>query len=133
MPKGFKYLLLVFAGLLLILLCSTMQHVAPAPSGEYHYSMFLLKNYTVFTAVIFFIAGFLTGYYFRLNPWLSGFCIIFVLPFTSIYEGIVYPGSHNLIPFEFIIHFVYSLPTIIGVYLGRFLLKRITKTKAEQS
>jgi hypothetical protein len=128
-PKTIKYFLLTLIGLGIIVCCSLFQHIATVP-GEYHYSHFLMKNYlTIPTATIFFLVSIAIGYYWRLNPWLSGFCLFFILPLTSIIEGSVYRGSHNLIPFEFIIFFIFSLPAVIGVYIGRISFKQIAKRK----
>jgi hypothetical protein len=129
MRNLFTYIILIIAGLLLILLCSIMQKVAPSQYPEYYYSLFLARNYTVLTAVIFFMAGLLIGYYFRLNPWLSGMCLILIIPIASFYEIAVDLSSHNLLPFELIIYFVFALPPTIGVYLGRFVFERMKKTK----
>lgn len=53
MPVVLKYLLLVITGLLLIIICSLVQQVPAAESGEYYFSGFLKKNYTILIAVIF--------------------------------------------------------------------------------
>ena len=120
-PEAIKYFLLIVTGLGIIIFCSLFQHVPPV-QGEYHYSNFVDKNYLTIPAVtIFFIVSIAVGYYWRLNPWLSGLCLFFIFPLTSIIEGIVYSGSHNLIPFEFIGFFIFSLPSVIGVYIGRNL------------
>lgn len=118
-----KYFLLVPGGLLLILFCSALQHESAAIPGEYYYSSFLQNNYTMLAGVVFFLAGFAAGYHLKLNPWLAGYCFILIFPLTSLYEGAVYKGSHNLLPFEFIIHFLFSLPFIMGAYIGKFLSK----------
>lgn len=123
MSKAIKYILLIPAGLLIILVCSLFQHVHPSTPGEYYYSEFLRYNYTFFTGIVFFVAGLVPGYYFKLKPWLAGFCFILVFPLTSLYEGTVYRGSHNLLPFEFIIHFLFALPSIAGAHIGRSLSK----------
>ena len=128
MPNTFKYILLVFAGPLLILLGSILQQVPPPQSSEYYYSMFLLKNYTGLTAILFFLTGLLIGYYFKLNPWLSGICLVLIFPITIVYEASLDTTSHNLLPFELIVHFVFALPAIAGVYIGRFVFKKTTKT-----
>jgi hypothetical protein len=124
-----KYILLIFVGLLLILVGSTIQHVQPPQAGEYYYSGFLTNNYTLLTACIFLIAGLLIGYYFKLHPWLSGFYLILIFPITAFYEAIVYRGSHNLIPFELVIYILYSFPAIAGTYLGRSISNRIAISK----
>lgn len=129
MITAFKYFLLACAGLLLIVLCSIIQNVAPAPPGEYQYSSFLRNNYTILTAVIFFVAGICVGYYLGLNPWLSGICMTMAFFIAAIIEMIMYRGSHNLIPFEFVIYFVFALPAVGGVYAGILLSKKFPKRK----
>ncbi len=128
MRNLFKYLLLVVVSLAVIVCCSLFQHVAPV-KGEYHFSSFLGKNYKILVAIIFFIISLGIGYYLQLNPWLTGLSLYIIFPFTAIAEAILYTGSHNLIPFEFIIYFALALPSIIAVYLGRFLHKRVAKRK----
>lgn len=122
----FKYLLLVVVGPLIILFCSLFQHTT-LPTGEYHYSMFFGKNYTIPAVAIFLLTGIATGYYFNLNPWLTSLCLYLIFPIISIIEAIIYPGSHNLIPFEFVMYFVYALPAIFGVYIGRSIKKQVIK------
>jgi len=129
MSKRFKYLLLIVVGLSIILCCSLFQHVTPV-KGEYHYSLFLRGNYLTIPAVtIFFIVGLGVGYFWNLNPWFAGFCLFFIFPLTSIIEGIVYWGSHNLIPFEFIFFFCFAIPSIVAVYIGKFLFKQVARRK----
>ena len=120
-PLAIRYFLLTLIGFDIIVCCSLFQHITTVP-GEYHYSDFLSKNYLTIPAItIFFIVSIAIGYYWWLNPWLSGLCLLFILPLTSIIEGCIYLGSHNLIPFELIGFFIFSLPSVIGVYIGRNL------------
>jgi hypothetical protein len=90
--------------------------------------MYLMSNYGLLTTFLFFIAGIVIGYFWGLNPWLSGLFLIAIFPLTSVVEATVYKGSHNLIPFEFLMHFVFALPAIIGVYAGRFILSRTIRS-----
>jgi len=129
MVKTIKYLLLIITGLLIIALCSTIQKTPPSSVGEYHYSSFFKNNYTILTAIIFFIAGIFIGYYLHLNPWLSGICLVLIFYITAVIESIVYRGSHNLIPFEFIMYFVFALPSIIGAYAGHLFFKESVRRK----
>lgn len=129
MSTVFKYLLLIVAGLGILLFCSLFQHVTTS-SEEYHYSELLRGNYlTIPGMTIFFIVGFCIGYFWKLNPWLAAFCLFFIFPLTSLIEATIYQGSHNLIPFEFIIFFCYSLPSVIAVYLGRYVSNQVAKRK----
>jgi hypothetical protein len=126
--KWLKYIVMAFAGCLLILLCSTIQETALLPKGEYYYSGFLRNNYTVLSASLFFILGIGIGYFFRLNPWLSGLSMVLVFPLVSLYEAAVYRGSHNLIPFELLVFFLFSLPGVAGVYMGKNIAHRRTQS-----
>lgn len=134
MPKAIvlllKYLLLTVTGIALVLFVSTLQTVTPASPGEYYYSDFLRNNYSLLAGFIFFLTGILIGIFFQLNPWLAGIALIAALPIASFYEASVYKGSHNLIPLELIIYFLFSVPAIAGVYIGRYIAKR--KKAAEQ-
>jgi len=62
-----KYIVLIFAGILLVFFCSTIQHAALSQPGEYYYSGFLRNNYTVICASLFFITGIAAGYFFSLE------------------------------------------------------------------
>ncbi len=119
-----KFFLLLLLGLGLILLASTLQHVRAPQAGEYHYSSFLRHNYTWLTIGLFFIGGLAIGYRFHPNPWRVGIAMIFIFPLVSMYEAAIYRGSHNLIPFELIVYFAFSLPAVAGVYLGNWVFQR---------
>ncbi len=117
----FNYFLIFLAGTAIILLVSKVQpHTTPDP-GEYYYSNTLRTGYTVWTAIIFFVAGIIVGVISKLNPWLAGLSLIFIFPLVTLYEGTIYRGSHNLLPFELVIFFVFALPCVIGVYAGKFI------------
>ena len=119
-----KYFILGLVGLIILFINSKIKHVElPAP-GEYYYSNFLRSNYSYFSGSLFFLTGFLVGYYYKLNPWISGISLISVYPITALIESTIYRGSHNLIPFELIVHFLFSLPGVMGVYLSRFFTKK---------
>lgn len=124
-----KYFSLVIIGVLIIFICSLIQHVAASTKGEYFYSTFFIRNYTFPARALFFVAGFLAGYLYNLNPWYTGICLVFIFPLISIVESIIYAGSHNLIPFEFIVYFIYALPSIIAVFIGKSVTKQIAKRK----
>lgn len=131
-PKLFKYLLLVIVSPGIIYCCNLFQHVTPT-EGEYYYSELLRGNYLTIPGVtFFFIAGLWAGYFWSLNPWLAGLCLFFIFPLTSLIEGIIFKGSHNLIPFEFIAFFLFALPSIIAVYLGKYMFKQVAKRKVQK-
>lgn len=129
--NGIIYPILVITGILIIILCSLIQSVPEPTKGEYYYSFFLRNNYTLLSNIFFFVTGFFGGYYYKINPWIAGICLFLIFPLTSIIEGVVYKGSHNLIPFEFVFHFLMALPTILAVYIGRYINKRVEKRKVQ--
>ncbi len=128
--KSIQYLFLVFIGLLLILLVSIILETPATPPGEYHYSSFLKNNYGVFASILFLIAGLVIGYLMNLIPWLAGLCLVLIFPLTTIYEIIAYHGSHNLVPFEFLLFLLYALPAIIGTFLGKWISDKVEKSES---
>ena len=129
--KGIKYLSLFIVGALIIFLCSFIQKVPALPKGEYYYSTFFMKKFTLLANILFIIAGFAAGYIYQLNPWLVGISLNLIFPLTSIIEGIMYKGSHNLIPLELAFQFWFALPSIIAAFVGRFIFRQIAKRKAK--
>jgi len=53
------------------------------------------------------------------------------LPVTAVVEGFTNPDSHNLIPFELVMYFLYALPSILVVYIGNFIAQQAAKRKRE--
>jgi hypothetical protein len=126
----FKYLFLVIISAGILLICGLFRK-GPLVEGEYRYSDFIQTSYYTLPAIAgFFITGYVAGYYWNLNPWLSGLCLFFIFPLTAIIEGTVYPGSHSLIPFEFVFFFGFSIPSILAVYWGRHTFKQREKQTA---
>ena len=130
--KMIRYFLLMAIGVIIIVLFSLFQHVASSPGGEYYYSTFIGRNFKLPAKISFIITAFLVGYFWKLNPRHAGLSLFFIFPFTSLVEAIVYKGSHNLIPFEFVMFFVYALPSIIAVYLGKFTFRQICQRNARK-
>jgi len=128
---GVTYFFLVITGILIILFCSFIQHIPSPARGEYYYSTYLKSSYTLVSICLFFIAGFMAGYLYKLNPFFVGICLFLIFPVTSIIEAIVYKGSHNLIPFEFAVYFIYALPSIIAAFIGRYVFKQLEKRKGK--
>lgn len=126
--KGLQYFSLVITGLIIIFFCSLIQHVV-IPMEQRDFSHFLNYNFTKTAAIVFFITGFLIGNLSQLNPCYTGICLFLVFPLTSLIEGTINKGSHNLIPFEFIMYFMYALPSIIAAFMGRFIRRQIANQK----
>jgi hypothetical protein len=128
-PKWIFYTGLAFSGVLILVICSLIQPTAAPKAGEYYYSSFFRNNYTLLSNIIFVITAFVIGYYTDLNPFVSGLCLFLVFPITSMVEGTIYKGSHNLIPFEFVMHLIMALPTILAGYVGKLAGKRMRKNE----
>lgn len=120
----FYYILATDVGICILWLNALFLNPATPQAGEYYYSNLLRTNYTYLSASLFFVTGLIAGYRIKINPWLTGFAMIAVFPIIAMYEATIYRGSHNLIPLEIAVHFLYALPAILGVYLGKFITKQ---------
>ena len=119
---------LILLGTLILFLLISIQGIAVPTTGEYHYSQLLRMNFTWIAIVTYTITGFTVGYFFQLNCFLIGLSLIGIFPITSLIESTIYPGSHNLIPFEFFVFFIYSLPATIAAFAGRWLYQNTNKS-----
>ena len=120
---------LILLGALIMFILQYFQNTPAPPSGEYYYSKLLRLNFTCIAILLYTITGFTIGYYFQLNCFIVGISLIGIFPITSIIESTIYPGSHNLIPFEFAVFFVYGLPAIIAAFAGKWLFEKSYKRK----
>lgn len=118
------YSILPVIGVLILVINSKIQQTDNPLPGEYYYSNFLRNNYSFISGSLFFLTGVAAGYYFKSNPWITGVSLISIFPIIAMYEATVYRGSHNLIPLELAVHFLFSLPAIIGTFLGKFIQKK---------
>lgn len=120
----FYYLLASGVGICILWLNALFLKPVTPQAGEYYYSNLLRTNYTYLSASLFFVVGLIAGYRIKINPWLTGFAMIAAFPIIAMYEATIYRGSHNLIPLEFAVHFLYALPAILGVYIGKFIERK---------
>lgn len=126
----FTYLLLALAGLAVIYISSLFQDIA-IPKEQQDFLHYLNYNFTKPVGVVFFLAGIVIGYFSKLNPLIAGVCLFSVFPLASIVDIFINPDGHNLWPFEFAMYLGYALPTILALYLGRFVATRIVKRKVK--
>ncbi len=124
MSNKIKYLLLFLVGSLLFFIISRFQHNA-VNAGEYYYSTIARNSYTIFSGALLFVIGIGVGYFWKLNPFYAAFCLILIFPLITFYEGTVYRGSHNLLPFELVTFLFFAVPAIVGVYIGGFISKKM--------
>jgi hypothetical protein len=127
------YLLQIICGLAAIYFLHLWQHFELPAKGEYFYSGIFRNNYTWTAVGVFSVLGFLCGYFLKTNPLLTGLSLLLFFPATALIEGVVYRGSHNLLPFELAMHMVYMAPVIVSAFAGRLLDKYRKKAKAENN
>ncbi|MGV3528593.1 MAG: hypothetical protein ACO1OO_06850 [Flavisolibacter sp.] len=116
--KWYFYLPMVALGLLLFYIASLLQHPLRTGENPHYLSGFLASNYTWLSISLLFVAGFLIGYFLKVNFWFAGLALFAIFPVTSVVEAFIIRGSHNLIPFELVFQFIMSLPTVFAVFLG---------------
>ena len=122
-----KYILTLFIGIIIIFSSNIFLHKT-SEIGEYHYSELIAEVYrTNFVKLLFFIAGLGIGFFWRMNSLFAGLLLYGIFPLTSVIEGAVYTGSHNLLPFEFIGFFIIALQGILAVFIGKYLYNKFHK------
>ena len=125
MRKIIPTLLMIILGAAIMFVLSLLQGKPNPPAGEYHYSNILRENHTWIAITVQSIVGLALGYFYRFNPFRIGLSLIAIFPITALIEATIYRGSHNLIPFELIIHFGYGLPAVAAGFAGKLLSKKL--------
>ncbi|MBI5574446.1 MAG: hypothetical protein HY919_07845 [Elusimicrobia bacterium] len=57
---------------------------------------------------------------------IAGLSTMSFFPIFTIIEGSIFPGTHNLLPFELLFYLIATLPGMIGAVLGNFLYKKFS-------
>ena len=127
-----QFLAASISGLILIYIISLFQNIDPPAKGEYFYSQFFRSHYTWIAMLLFMGVAFIAAYVFTINPWLTGFSLLIFFPVTAILESAIYRGSHNLIPFEFMMHLVFMAPVALSALAGQQLKRYIIRKKDER-
>ncbi len=120
------YLFLIVISISILFVSSKIENIRISTLNEYYYSKSLRASYSILVASLFLITSFITGYLYKVNPWIVGISMISIFLAATFYEMTVFKGSHNLLPAELVIYFFFSLPSILGSYLGSYL-KRINQ------
>ncbi len=124
MKINFKYITVFIASLLVLCIAYFIENKPLPPKGEYFWSHLIRDSLTLYVRIVFALFGFLACYYLQLIPWKTAFTVFAIFPIVSFVEGTIYRGSHNLIPFELVTFFLWSLPTVAAGYLGEWLQKK---------
>jgi hypothetical protein len=69
--------------------------------------------------VFLILAGFIPGTFGRAHPGLVGLATMALFPIMSVADVIVDPTSHNLLPFEWAVYEVLTIPGTLGAFAGR--------------
>lgn len=121
MNKIYIYLILVVISITILYVSSQIQNIRKSTLNEYYYTKSLRSSYTIFVASLFFIISFISGFLYKVNPWIVGISMNSIFLLATFYEMTVFKGSHNLLPAELVIYFFFSLPSILGSYLGLYI------------
>ncbi len=121
MNKIYIYLFLVVISITILYVSSQIQNIRKSTLNEYYYTKSLRSSYTIFVASLFFIISFISGFLYKVNPWIVGISMNSIFLLATFYEMTVFKGSHNLLPAELVIYFFFSLPSILGSYLGLYI------------
>lgn len=121
MNKIYIYLILVVISITILYVSSQIQNIRISTLNEYYYTKSLRSSYTIFVASLFFIISFISGFLYKVNPWIVGISMNSIFLLATFYEMTVFKGSHNLLPAELVIYFFFSLPSILGSYLGLYI------------
>ncbi len=121
------YLLALVGGLAIMgFAILVLRQPKPSP-GEYYWATLFRNHYGILTVALQIAAGFVLGRRFRPNPILIGLCLTAIFPITSIVEAAVYRGSHNMIPIELLVYFLWALPAMVASFLGGWLARQANK------
>jgi hypothetical protein len=98
-----------------------LHHLVLGPAlpakGEYFFTNLIKVNYTWSTAVVFAVAAAAISRLSDASPFIIAAGTVLVFPLATFYEASAYRGSHNLLPFEFIMWAVYALPALLGALI----------------
>jgi hypothetical protein len=128
MKINYKYIWVLIISLLVLVVAFYIENKPNPPKDEYYWSHLVKDCLTQYVRIIFALIGFLACYFLKLNPWITAICVFAVFPIITLIEGIIYKGSHNLIPFELVVFVFLSLPTVVAGYLGKWLMNKRTQS-----
>ncbi len=88
-------------------------------SREYLLSGTLLQNYNNYFGIVAIVtsAG-VISYVTGVRPFLIAIFVVIIFPILTIYEGMAYPSSHNLFPFEIVMYIIMGVPPFLGALVG---------------
>jgi hypothetical protein len=74
------------------------------------------------------LPGLAVGSFRRASPLLIGMCTMAAFPLISIVEIVIDPASHSLLPIEWFLYLLESLPGIAGAYLAQSIRRMYATT-----
>jgi hypothetical protein len=125
----------ILASAVLGVLCLSINQLLLAPArlvapggDEYYWTRLATQNYSWLSGALMVASAALVAHKIGGNPVLIGFGTVAVFPLVSLAEAVVYRGSHNLLPFEIGIYILYSIPPIVGAWIGCMTKRRCRQT-----
>ena len=112
-----------------ILALHAMLHVTPAPDpGEYYLTELARAQLGPLSISLALLAAAALGFVWQIPPPVVGLSMVGTFPLIALYEGTVFRGSHNLMPFEFAIVALWSVPLILAAAVGRWTARRLGRS-----
>ncbi len=83
------------------------------------------------TVILLLAAGALLGFLSVRLWWLLGPLTMSVFPVVAVIDMMVWPTSHNLWPFEFIIYGLFCIPGLVGAFIGSRVGRRMKASEGK--
>ncbi|WP_201353067.1 hypothetical protein [Hydrogenimonas urashimensis] len=92
----------------------------------YPFLYWVIENSHATTGILWFFVGIFLGYKQPKIWFIWGIAVMSLFPILTIYEVIIYPKSHNLLPFEIIMYAILSVIPFLGSLTG-MIIKNLRK------
>ena len=89
-----------------------------------------IEAFSIWSISLLILSGFVVKLLSNLSSWKIGLITMALFPILAIIELIFDSSSHNMLPFEFILYAVYSVPAIIGAYIAQGIRKVLGKKES---
>ncbi len=83
-----------------------------------------IEGFSKWSFIFLFLSGFVVQLFSNLSSWKIGLMTMAFFPVMAIFEMIVDVESHTMLPFEFILYIICTLPAIMGAYFAQFFKRK---------
>ena len=109
-----------------ILALHALLQMTPAPDpGEYFLTDLARAQLGPLSISLALLLAVALGFVWLVPPPVVGLSMVATFPMIALYEATVFRGSHNLIPIEFAIVALWSVPLILAAAVGRWTARRL--------